>query len=76
MYVDRAEYLVRLADALDVETMMLVALASGTLDPGAGGQAGQSSAWGRRRKRRRGAAAPPVKAEAADLNVDASAVRD
>src|SRR5438105_15375850 len=31
MYVDRAEYLVRLADALDVETMMLVALASGTL---------------------------------------------
>jgi CheY-like chemotaxis protein len=31
MYVDRAEYLVRLADALDVETMLLVALASGTL---------------------------------------------
>jgi len=31
MYVDRAEYLVRLADALDVETMMLVALASRTL---------------------------------------------
>lgn len=30
MYVDRAEYLVRLADALDVETMMLIALASGT----------------------------------------------
>jgi CheY-like chemotaxis protein len=31
MYVDRAEYLVRLADALDVETMMLIALACGTL---------------------------------------------
>ena len=31
MYVDRAEYLVRLADALDVEPMLMVALASGTL---------------------------------------------
>jgi CheY-like chemotaxis protein len=31
MYVDRAEYLVRLADALDVETMTLVALAAGSL---------------------------------------------
>src|SRR3954467_5234142 len=31
MYVDRAEYLVRLADALDVETLLLVALASGTV---------------------------------------------
>jgi hypothetical protein len=31
MYVDRAEYLVRLADALDVETLLLVAMASGTL---------------------------------------------
>ena len=31
MYVDRAEYLVRLADALDVEPMLLVAMASGTL---------------------------------------------
>jgi hypothetical protein len=30
MYVDRAEYLVRLADALDVETMMLIGLASGS----------------------------------------------
>src|SRR6267154_5387717 len=29
MYVDRAEYLVRLADALDVDTMTLVALAAG-----------------------------------------------
>jgi CheY-like chemotaxis protein len=31
MYVDRAEYLVRLSDALDVETMLLVTLASGAL---------------------------------------------
>src|SRR5262245_60685208 len=31
MYVDRAEYLVRLADALDVETMTLVGLAAGSL---------------------------------------------
>jgi CheY-like chemotaxis protein len=31
MYVDRAEYLVRLSDALDVETMTLVALAAGTI---------------------------------------------
>jgi CheY-like chemotaxis protein len=31
MYVDRAEYLVRLADALEVDTMTLVALAAGTL---------------------------------------------
>jgi CheY-like chemotaxis protein len=30
MYVDRAEYLVRLADALEVDTMTLVALAAGT----------------------------------------------
>jgi hypothetical protein len=29
MYVDRAEYLVRLADALEVDTMLLVSLASG-----------------------------------------------
>jgi CheY-like chemotaxis protein len=30
MYVDRAEYLVRLADSLEVDTMTLVALAAGT----------------------------------------------
>jgi CheY-like chemotaxis protein len=32
MYVDRAEYLVRLAEALGVETMLLVALAAGTVN--------------------------------------------
>jgi hypothetical protein len=31
MYVDRAEYLVRLADALEVDTMLLVHIASGSL---------------------------------------------
>jgi CheY-like chemotaxis protein len=31
MYVDRAEYLVRLSDSLDVETMALVALAAGSV---------------------------------------------
>lgn len=31
MYVDRAEYLVRLADALEVDTMLLVGLASGSI---------------------------------------------
>ena len=31
MYVDRAEYLIRLADALEVDTMLLVQLASGAL---------------------------------------------
>jgi len=31
MYVDRAEYLVRLADALEVDTMLLVQLVSGSL---------------------------------------------
>ncbi|MES1206470.1 MAG: hypothetical protein ABUS79_11075 [Pseudomonadota bacterium] len=32
MYVDRAEYLVRLADALEVDTMLLVNLASGSIN--------------------------------------------
>ena len=71
MYVDRAEYLVRLADALDVETMMLVALASGTLTHE---QAAKQLARVRTDevgKRRRGAGGG-VKPEAADLNVDAS----
>lgn len=31
MYVDRAEYLMRLADALDLDTMLLVQIASGNL---------------------------------------------
>jgi CheY-like chemotaxis protein len=70
MYVDRAEYLVRLADALDVETMMLVALASGTLtQEQAQKQVGRSRGDDVSRRRRGGT---PVKVEAADLNADAS----
>ena len=74
MYVDRAEYLVRLADALDVETMMLVALASGTLSQE---QAAKQLSRVRldevgKRRRSSGGAAAPAKPEAADLNVDAS----
>jgi CheY-like chemotaxis protein len=71
MYVDRAEYLVRLADALDVETMMLVALASGTLtQEQAQKQVGRSRSdeVGRRRR----ATSSATKVEAADLNADAS----
>src|SRR6185295_1581291 len=57
MYVDRAEYLVRLADALDVETMMLVALASGTLThEQAAKQLGRASRQDEVGKRRRGGA--------------------
>ena len=71
MYVDRAEYLVRLADALDVETMMLVALASGTLtQEQAAKQVGRGARVDDVSKRRR--SAPAAKMEAADLNVDAS----
>ncbi len=71
MYVDRAEYLVRLADALDVETMMLVALASGTLtQEQAQKQVGRSR--GDEVGRRRRASSSAVKVEAADLNADAS----
>src|SRR5882724_8524481 len=70
MYVDRAEYLVRLADALDVETMLLVALASGTLS-----QEQAAKQMSRPRvddvtKRRRASA--PAKVETADLSADAS----
>src|SRR5450432_3462075 len=70
MYVDRAEYLVRLADALDVETMMLVALASGTLtQEQAQKQIGLARGDDVGKRRRAGT---PVKVEAADLNADAS----
>src|SRR5437764_14539183 len=67
MYVDRAEYLVRLADALDVETMLLVALASGTLTAEQAqrqlGRAGRDA--GKRRK-------VPLRLEPAELSTDAS----
>ncbi len=73
MYVDRAEYLVRLADALDVETMMLVALASGTLSQEqAQKQVSRSRTDEVGKRRRAGGTAAAAKVEAADLNVDAS----
>jgi CheY-like chemotaxis protein len=70
MYVDRAEYLVRLADALDVETMLLVALASGTL---AAEQAQRQLGRAVRAddgKRRRGGGAGRM--EPAEVSADAS----
>jgi hypothetical protein len=80
MYVDRAEYLVRLADALDVETMLLVALASGTLSQD---QAARQLTRSRvddvgKRRRAAGAAVAPAgaagapKIDSADLSADAS----
>lgn len=73
MYVDRAEYLVRLADALDVETMMLVALASGTLtQEQAAKQLGRANRPDDGAKKRKGATAAAAKLDSVDLNVDAS----
>jgi hypothetical protein len=68
MYVDRAEYLVRLADALEVETMMLVALASGTLTAEqAQRQVGRATRIDDGRRRRAG-----LKVEPAEVTSDAS----
>jgi CheY-like chemotaxis protein len=79
MYVDRAEYLVRLADALDVETMMLVALASGTLTHeqatkqlSRAARVDRVDDGGKKRKGGSALAAAGSKLEAVDLNVDAS----
>src|SRR5215468_3960251 len=67
MYVDRAEYLVRLADALDVETMLLVALASGTLTAEqAQRQLGRMGRLEEGKRRR------PARAEPPEANQDAS----
>lgn len=83
MYVDRAEYLVRLADALDVETLLLVALASGTLTAeqaqrqlgragrnheGDGRDGGRDARDNRDVKRRR----TPLRMEPAEVTADAS----
>jgi hypothetical protein len=79
MYVDRAEYLVRLADALEVDTMLLVHIASGSLGVeqaqrqlqriGRGSDAGDS-------KKRKGAGGgatvtPLTRVDQADLAADA-----
>jgi CheY-like chemotaxis protein len=62
MYVDRAEYLVRLADALDVETMLLVAMASGTLtvEQAQRQLAGAAKPEGDKKKRGGGARTEPL----------------
>jgi hypothetical protein len=70
MYVDRAEYLVRLADALDVETMLLVALASGALSQEQAAKQMTRPRLDDVAKRRRASA--PAKIDAADLSADGS----
>jgi CheY-like chemotaxis protein len=70
MYVDRAEYLVRLSDALDVETMTLVALAAGSIGAEqAARQLGRvvriAAADGKK-------ARPQARTEPAELSVDAT----
>jgi len=76
MYVDRAEYLVRLADALDVDTMMLIALACGTLTSEQAhrqlGRAGKTDDVSRKRAKGGPAAAGLPKLEAADITADAA----
>jgi CheY-like chemotaxis protein len=71
MYVDRAEYLVRLSDALDVETMTLVAIAAGSLGAEQAtrllGKALRPVAIDAKRAR------PATKAEPAELSSDAAA---
>jgi hypothetical protein len=68
MYVDRAEYLVRLSDALDVETMLLVAMASGTLTVEQAHRQLASPGRGEEKKRRGGA----TRAEPLEIASDAS----
>jgi CheY-like chemotaxis protein len=81
MYVDRAEYLIRLADALEVDTMMLVHLASGAITveqaqrqlQRVGRAAGQAQAGHGEdgKKRKGGAAALLAKVDQSDLAADA-----
>src|SRR5207244_405477 len=78
MYVDRAEYLVRLADALEVDTMLLVQLVSGSITieqaqrlvQRAGRPAPDDAKDGKKRKP--GGAAPVFKGADADLAADAA----
>ncbi len=76
MYVDRAEYLVRLADALDVETMMLIALASGTTTADQAqrqlARLGRSDDISRKRRGATPATAPGKAVEAPDIGADAA----
>jgi CheY-like chemotaxis protein len=74
MYVDRAEYLVRLADALDVEPMLLVNLASGSLvAEQAHRQIGQSGKGDDAKRRKLGKPEPlEVATDAAAFAIDAA----
>ena len=74
MYVDRAEYLVRLADALEVETMLLVNLASGSITVEQAQRQLQRVGRGATddaKKRKGTGAAPIAKVGEADLAADA-----
>src|SRR5436190_2482598 len=76
MYVDRAEYLVRLADALEVDTMLLVQLVSGAITIEQAQKLVQRAAKGAGddgKKRRPAAAAPAVAARANEVDVAADA---
>jgi CheY-like chemotaxis protein len=76
MYVDRAEYLVRLADALEVETMMLVALASGTLTHEQAqrqlARVGRDDLAAAAVSKKRRGASQPSRLEAADIGSDSA----
>jgi CheY-like chemotaxis protein len=77
MYVDRAEYLVRLADALEVDTMLLVQLVSGSITVEQAQKmvqkAGRAADDGKKRKSGSGgSAAAPVRVADADLAADAA----
>jgi CheY-like chemotaxis protein len=75
MYVDRAEYLVRLADALEVDTMLLVQLVSGSITIEQAQRLVQRAgrpAPDDGKKRKPGGAAPVFKGADADLAADAA----
>jgi len=78
MYVDRAEYLVRLADALEVDTMLLVKLVSGAITVDQAQRmvqrAGRASSDDGKKRKGGGshAAAAPARGAEADLAADAA----
>src|SRR5450432_2603430 len=76
MYVDRAEYLVRLADALEVDTMLLVQLVSGAITVEQAQkmvQRASRGAAGDDGKKRKGSAAAPAPSRVADADLAADA---
>lgn len=77
MYVDRAEYLVRLADALEVDTMLLVQLVSGAITVEQAQKmvqrAGRAADEGRKRKSGSGGSSAAVAVRVADADLAADA---